>query len=76
MVYHRFSGFVPALKQLLNRNLVRPLVGVPFLVVCGRYAEVNSGRNPFRGTEYWVIPMIIAFASYVARWIADLSCSA
>eukprot|EP00903_Cladosiphon_okamuranus_P015166 g14023.t1 len=41
-----------------------------------RYAEVNSGRNPFRGTEYWVIPMIIAFASYVARWIADLSCSA
>ncbi|CAM9326299.1 unnamed protein product [Pylaiella littoralis] len=41
-----------------------------------RYAEVNSGRNPFRGTEYWIIPMIIAFASYVARWIADLSCSA
>lgn len=43
---------------------------------CDRYAEVNSSRNPFRGTEYWVIPMIIAFASYVARWIADLSCSA
>ncbi|CAM9711949.1 unnamed protein product [Ectocarpus sp. 12 AP-2014] len=41
-----------------------------------RYAEANTGRNPFRGTEYWVIPMMIAFASYVARWIADLSCSA
>lgn len=47
------------------------------LARCGpRYAEANAGRNPFRGTEYWVIPMMIAFASYVARWIADLSCSA
>lgn len=41
----------------------------------GRYGEANEARNPYRGTEYWVIPMMIAFASYLAKWIADISCS-
>ncbi|CAM9437452.1 unnamed protein product [Scytosiphon promiscuus] len=40
-----------------------------------RYAEANAARNPYRGTEFWVIPMIIAVVAYAARLIADTSCS-
>lgn len=43
--------------------------------VRGRYIAVNTDRNPFRWSEYWVIPMVIAFASYVAQMIAGLGCS-
>lgn len=40
-----------------------------------RYAEANAARNPYNGTEFWVIPMIVAVVAYVARFIADTSCS-
>ncbi|CAM9632632.1 unnamed protein product [Discosporangium mesarthrocarpum] len=41
----------------------------------GRYAVLNAGKNPFQGMELWAIPMTIAVISYIARWIADMSCS-
>ncbi|CAM9916233.1 unnamed protein product [Laminaria digitata] len=40
-----------------------------------RYIAVNTDRNPFRWSEYWVIPMVIAFASYVLQMVAGLGCS-
>ncbi|TFJ86059.1 hypothetical protein NSK_002879 [Nannochloropsis salina CCMP1776] len=37
-----------------------------------RYEEANANRNPFRNFEYYALPLLVALAAFVMRWIADL----
>lgn len=40
-----------------------------------RYFEINSYRNPFRNVEYLIVPLIVAFASFVIAKTVDMTCS-
>ena len=37
-----------------------------------RYEEANANRNPFRNFEYYALPLLVALAAFVLRWVADL----
>jgi len=36
---------------------------------------MNANRNPFQNLEYYIIPLLVAFAAFVLRWVAETSCS-
>jgi len=38
-------------------------------------SKLNEGRNPFGGLELVFVPLVIAFASFILRYIADSTCS-
>jgi hypothetical protein len=40
-----------------------------------RFFDINSLRNPFKNAEYYIIPMIIAVASFIIARVVDWSCS-
>eukprot|EP00559_Dactyliosolen_fragilissimus_P009026 CAMPEP_0184865574 /NCGR_PEP_ID=MMETSP0580-20130426/18523_1 /TAXON_ID=1118495 /ORGANISM="Dactyliosolen fragilissimus" /LENGTH=660 /DNA_ID=CAMNT_0027364843 /DNA_START=41 /DNA_END=2023 /DNA_ORIENTATION=+ len=39
------------------------------------YLKLNESRNPLRGFEIYIVPMVIAFVSMMLRWVADSTCS-
>lgn len=39
------------------------------------YSKLNEGRNPLAGLEVLLVPLIIAFVSFLLRFIADSTCS-
>lgn len=39
------------------------------------YVKLNEGRNPFLGLEVVFVPSIVAFLSYIGRFVVDTSCS-
>eukprot|EP00804_Cyclotella_cryptica_P001366 CCRYP_014123-RA/>CCRYP_014123-RA protein AED:0.01 eAED:0.01 QI:868/1/1/1/1/1/2/203/631 len=39
------------------------------------FLSLNDGRNPLLGFETYLLPMVVAFFSYILRWIADVTCS-
>jgi atlastin len=39
------------------------------------YSSLNDSRNPLAGMEAVLLPIIVAFVSYIVRWIMDLTCS-
>ena len=39
------------------------------------YESLNNGRNPLLGFETWLLPMAMAFAAYILRWLTDMTCS-
>ena len=40
-----------------------------------RFQELNALKNPYRDMEYYILPLVVAFASYVLAKIVDKSCS-
>jgi len=39
------------------------------------YQSLNAGRNPLAGLETYIIPLSVAFISFMFRFIADYTCS-
>ncbi|KAL7521083.1 hypothetical protein ACHAWX_005776 [Stephanocyclus meneghinianus] len=39
------------------------------------FVSLNDGRNPLLGFETYLLPMVVAFFSYILRWMADFTCS-
>jgi atlastin len=39
------------------------------------YQSLNAGRNPLAGLETYIIPLSVAFVSFMFRFIADYTCS-
>jgi len=39
------------------------------------YKSLNDGRNPLKGLETILLPLSIAFISYLAQWVTDLTCA-
>jgi len=39
------------------------------------YTSLNDSRNPLAGLEIYIVPMFIAVASYIMRFISDMTCS-
>jgi len=39
------------------------------------FRSLNDGRNPLLGLETYLLPLLVAFLSFVLRWLADFTCS-
>jgi atlastin len=39
------------------------------------YEAMNEGRNPLRGVEVYIVPALLAVASYVLRTVLDVTCA-
>ena len=39
-----------------------------------RFRLMNDARNPFRNVEFYVLPMVVAAGSFVARRVTDFLC--
>jgi len=39
------------------------------------YTSLNEGRNPLAGLETYILPIVVATASYILRAVADFTCS-
>mmetsp|Transcript_43312 Transcript_43312/g.44003 ORF Transcript_43312/g.44003 Transcript_43312/m.44003 type:complete len:588 (+) Transcript_43312:109-1872(+) len=55
----------------LSRQSVLDLIGKEFEV----YSSLNEGRNPLAGIETYIVPLSIAFVSYILRAVTDGTCS-
>jgi hypothetical protein len=40
-----------------------------------RFFEVNALKNPYKDMEYYILPAMIAVASYILAKLTDISCS-
>jgi len=39
------------------------------------FKSLNDGRNPLLGFETYMLPLLVAFVSFILRWFADFTCS-